>query len=199
MINGWVGSFAHLDELKVRVDTASFLARQHQPVQGVFLTHLHLDHVMGLRDVGSNAKIYIGPGDARRTEFLNLFMSGIYDRALEHKGPIHEIHFGGASSAPFDGLLDVFGDGTFWAIWVPGHTPGSIAYLARTPNGPVLLTGDACHTVWGWKNGVEPGTFSEDRARSAESLAKLEALVARHPKIDVRLGHQTLDREVAKR
>lgn len=90
----------------------------------------------------------------------------------------------------FDGLLDVFGDQTFWAIHVPGHTAGSTAYLARTTTGPVLLTGDACHTIWGWEHGVEPGSFSSDRAQSASSLARLRRFVAKHPTMDVRVGHQ---------
>jgi glyoxylase-like metal-dependent hydrolase (beta-lactamase superfamily II) len=92
----------------------------------------------------------------------------------------------------FAGVSDVLGDGSLWGIWVPGHTPGSVAFLARTPGGPVLLTGDACHTAWGWKNGVAPGTFSDDVEGSADSLARLEAFVARHPKVEVRLGHQEL-------
>ena len=37
---------------------------------------------------------------------------------------------------------------------------------------------------------VEPGTFSADRPRIKESLARLRRFVARHPHIDVRLGHQ---------
>ena len=68
--------------------------------------------------------------------------------------------------------------------------PGSTAYLLRTPRGPVLLTGDACHTRWGWDHQVEPGSFSSDVPRSAESLARLERLVAEHPGVEVRLGHQ---------
>jgi glyoxylase-like metal-dependent hydrolase (beta-lactamase superfamily II) len=86
----------------------------------------------------------------------------------------------------------VFGDGSLFALHVPGHTRGSLAFLARTPRGPVLLVGDACHTAWGWKNGVEPGEFSTDGPRSAESLARLLDLARRHPSIDVRLGHQPL-------
>jgi len=86
----------------------------------------------------------------------------------------------------------VFNDGSLWALHVPGHTPGSTAYLARTGKGPVLLVGDACHTSWGWEHSVEPGTFSSDQPRSAESLRSLSELVKRHPSIDVRLGHQPL-------
>lgn len=54
----------------------------------------------------------------------------------------------------------------------------------------MLLTGDACHTKWGWDNGVEPGSFSADRPRSVQSLAALQQLAARHPTMAVRLGHQ---------
>ena len=90
----------------------------------------------------------------------------------------------------FAGVLDIFNDRSVWALRVPGHTPGCTAYLVRTPDGPVLLVGDACHTAWGWENGVEPGSFSHDKPASAKSLAMLQALVERHPEIDVRLGHQ---------
>lgn len=97
----------------------------------------------------------------------------------------------------FAGVVDVLGDQSVFAISVPGHTPGSTAYLARTPNGPVLMVGDACHTAWGWENGVEPGSFSSDRPKSRESLNRLRAFAARHPALDVRLGHQPLPRRDA--
>jgi N-acyl homoserine lactone hydrolase len=189
LIHGWMGGMAHLDQLRVDRDMASVLASTG-PVQGVFLTHLHLDHVLGLRDVPASAPVYVGAGDARDRSFMNLFEGGVYDDALSGKGPLREIRFDADPDARFEGLLDVFGDGSLWAISVPGHTPGSMAFLARTPHGPVLLTGDACHTAWGWEHGVGPGTFSDDVAKSAGSLARLEALVARHPGVEVRLGHQ---------
>jgi len=53
----------------------------------------------------------------------------------------------------------------------------------RTPDGPVLLTGDVCHTRWGWDNGVEPGTFLAEREPSLDSLNKLRALSNRHTDI----------------
>jgi hypothetical protein len=62
----------------------------------------------------------------------------------------------------------------------------------RTPGGPILLVGDASHTAWGWRHGVEPGTFSSDQPRSADSLRRLRVLVERHPAIDVRFGHEPI-------
>jgi N-acyl homoserine lactone hydrolase len=197
VISGFLGSMAHVDRLKVRRDMASLLANEHGPVQGVFLTHLHADHVLGLRDVPRSTPIYVGAGDAEDSSFMNVFMRSVYNTALEGKGALREIHFAPDPDGTFRGLLDVFGDGSLWAISVPGHTPGSIALLARTPTGPVLLTGDACHTAWGWQNGVGPGTFSDDVRASADSLSRLQRFVARHPAIDVRLGHQELPRRAA--
>jgi N-acyl homoserine lactone hydrolase len=180
-----VSQVLHIEKIKVRTDTASWIASHEKPA-GVLLTHLHTDHVSGMRDVPNDVPVYTGPGEARGRTTLNWFVQPITDAALEGKGPLRELRFGA------DGVLDLFGDGTVWAIWVPGHTEGSVAYVARTPKGPVLMTGDACHTAWGWKNGVEPGTFSENRPESKKSLERLEQLAARHPTMDVRLGHQSL-------
>jgi N-acyl homoserine lactone hydrolase len=194
VIRGMTSGLAHLDKMTTRTLTGDYLAgaARGEAVRGVFLTHLHLDHVLGLRDVPASAPVVVGPGDARERSFENVFVSGIFDESLEGKGPLEEWSFRPDPRGAFEGLLDVFGDGSFWAVSVPGHTPGSTAYVARTPSGPVLLTGDACHTAWGWEHGVPPGSFSSDKARSAVSLAALKALAARHPSLDVRLGHQPL-------
>jgi N-acyl homoserine lactone hydrolase len=192
---GLVASVAQLDTLKVRVDTRSWLARQHEPLAGVLLTHLHLDHVLGLPDVPHGTPIYTGAGEAQATSFENLFVQGTTNEELRGHAPLREWQFPHASAAApaidgFAGVLDVFGDGTLWALSVPGHTPGSTAYLARSTRGPVLFTGDACHTTWGWQHAVEPGTFSSDQPRSRQSLHALLELAERHPSLDVRLGHQ---------
>ena len=92
---------------------------------------------------------------------------------------------------PFDIL-----DGALTVSQAYSYFPSGTVHMVIVDPGvgtarrPVLMTGDACHTVWGWDNGVEPGSFSEDKPASARSLAALQALVKRHPSIDVRLGHQ---------
>lgn len=196
-VHGIVASFIHVDKMRFRTDTAGWIAHQKQPIAGVLLTHLHADHISGLRDVPSSAVVYAGPGETAERSFQNLFVRGVTDAALAGKGPLRELRFAPDPSGAFEGVLDVLGDGSLWALWVPGHTPGSTAYLARTANGPVLMVGDACHTAWGWEHGVEPGEFSHDKPRSAESLARLRRFVARHPRIDVRLGHQVLPQRAA--
>ena len=188
---GWlVRKFMHPEKMVLRADTASVIARQPKPLAGVLLTHLHLDHVSGMRDVPRGTPIFAGPGETRDRDFLFMFSKGTIDAQLEGQDAIQELAYTKDPSGRFPGVLDLFGDGSVFALWVPGHTPGSTAYVVRTPRGPVLLLGDSCHTRWGWEHDVEPGTFSSDRDRSRASLQALHALASRHPSMTVRFGHQ---------
>ena len=189
---GLVASQMHLEKMTIHAPLGEWLAAHAEPVRGVFLTHLHADHVTGMPDVPAGTPVYLGPGETTRG-FLEMFVRPSLDRALAGKPPLSVWPMAGgagAAGAGFEGVVDVFGDRTVWALWVPGHTPGSTAYVVRTPQGPVLLAGDACHTRWGWEHDVEPGTFSRDVPRSVESLARLRKLAAEHPGMAVRLGHQ---------
>ena len=190
VIRGLAARLAKADKIKRRIDTKTWLDQHGQPtIAGVFLTHLHVDHIAGMRDVPDGTPVFVGSGEASARSFGNLFVAPIVDRALENK-PLSALSFSPDLDGAFDGLIDVFGDGSFWAIYVPGHTAGSTAYLARTDKGSVLFTGDACHTAWGWDHGVEPGSFSSDLKASALSLENLRRFAAKHPTMDVRLGHQ---------
>ena len=176
--------------LVVREPLSDYLDRQPDRLRGVFLTHLHLDHVMGLPDVDDGVPVYVGPGETTESNWQYLLTRSSVDGHLAGKHALRELRFAEEDGAALRAVSDVFGDGSLWAIWVPGHTRGSVAYLARTASGPVLLTGDACHTRWGWEHGVEPGDFSRDGPRSAASLAQLQNLVRQYPNMQVRVGHQ---------
>jgi glyoxylase-like metal-dependent hydrolase (beta-lactamase superfamily II) len=189
-MRGLIAREMHREKMDFAKPLGDWLAAQHEPLRGVFFTHLHLDHVSGAPDLPKSTALYAGPGETTARGFMNVFTQGTVDRALSGLPPVGEWRYQPDADGRFAGVLDVFGDGSFWAIWTPGHTPGSTAYLARTAKGPVLFTGDTSHTRWGWENGVEPGEFTADHEKNKESLARLRKLVEEHPAIDVRLGHQ---------
>lgn len=191
-IQGLVASELHVEKMKFEKPLGDWLAEHPEPVAGVFFTHLHLDHVSGAPDLPKATPLYAGPGETKDRAFLNLFIRGNVNRSLAGLPPLSEWAFTPDADGRFAGVVDVFGDGSFYALWTPGHTPGSTAYLARTPRGPVLFTGDTSHTAWGWEHDVEPGDFTGDQKGNAKSLAVLRALVKEHPSISVRLGHQRL-------
>ncbi|HKU40213.1 MAG TPA: MBL fold metallo-hydrolase [Polyangiales bacterium] len=191
-LSGMLAKGFGVERMKPRLPLGDYLNATQEPLRGVLLTHLHADHISGTADVPHTVPIYVGKGEAHERGFLNIVVQSLSDRLLADQLPLRELSFAPDKAQRFKGLLDLFGDRSLWAIYVPGHTIGSIAYLARTTRGPVLMTGDTCHTVWGWQNDVEPGTFTADREANKASLARLRKLVAEHPSISVRLGHQAL-------
>ncbi|HET9452044.1 MAG TPA: MBL fold metallo-hydrolase [Aggregicoccus sp.] len=191
-VRGRIARELHVEKMDFAQPLGDWLAKEATPVAGVFFTHLHLDHVSGAPDLARGTPIYAGPGETRSRAFLHLLTRSSIDRALEGLPPVSEWGFTPDPDGRFAGVVDVFGDGSLFALWTPGHSAGSTAYLARTPTGPVLFTGDTSHTAWGWEHDVEPGEFTGDHALNAKSLATLRTLVKEHPAISVRLGHQAL-------
>jgi glyoxylase-like metal-dependent hydrolase (beta-lactamase superfamily II) len=190
VVRGLVASAMDVEHKVVLKQSLGAYLDQHGAPAGVFLTHLHLDHVLGMPDVPKGTPIFTGPGETKPTSMQNMIIGSTMERALEGHAALQEWQFTPDAGGRFDGVVDVFGDGSLWALWVPGHTPGSTAYLARTAQGAVLFTGDASHTRWGWDHDVEPGTYSGEAEQGAASFAKLRAFVKAHPRIDVRVGHQ---------
>ncbi|MFZ6744825.1 MBL fold metallo-hydrolase [Undibacterium sp. JH2W] len=185
-----VRKFMHLEKMQLKTNTAEVVQGLHSKLSGVFFTHLHLDHVSGMPDIPADVPLYIGQDEASHKDAINLFVHGSTNALLKGKHSLQVWSFADDPQNQFEGIFDIFSDGSVFAISVPGHTAGSVAYLIRTTSGPVLLTGDTCHTRWGWENTVEPGDFTRDNKHNLENLKKLKQLVARHPLIQVRFGHQ---------
>lgn len=172
--------------------TGAWLA-QHPPaeVEGVFVTHLHFDHIGGVIDLAPETPVYVGPDEASQRHVLYRALGPTIDNILEARQPLRELRFEPDASGRFAGVLDLFGDGSLWALRVPGHTAGSTAFLVRTTDGPKLIVGDAVHLRGGWLDNIPQETLY-DRAAAIQATAVLQLLAQEHPEIEVFLGHQPL-------
>lgn len=181
-----------LAEMAVRIDRslADWLAGEAAPA-AVFLTHLHFDHVGGVIDLDPAVPIYLGPGDARESHRMNGLLGHPIDAILRGRAPLREWAFAPDPDGRFAGVLDIFGDGSVWALHSPGHSPGSTAYLVNAVDGPKLVVGDAVSTRLGWDDAMPqpvPDRAGADAERSADRLRRF---AADHPAIEVFLGHQS--------
>lgn len=190
-VSSIVASQMNLGEMKIHTTSKEWLQKESKKVEGIFITHLHLDHILGTRDFPVGTTVYTGqnePGDSR---FLHLFVQGSTDSLLGYDTILSELNFFGKDNAPIK-FLDFFGDQSFYIVSVPGHTEGSIAFLIKSTNGVQLVTGDTCHTSWGWLNNVTPGGYTKDLERNKTSLDLLQSVATKFPKIIIHPGHQSI-------
>ena len=167
-------------------DLSAQLARLSVHPRAVFFTHLHPDHTGGVPALDPQTEFIFGkvePGFLARAAVANHFAG---------KSKFSSLDFSTAPvMAPFGASIDLFGDGSLWAISVPGHTDDDIAYLINGPR-PVLLTGDASHFEWAFKNGVAPRGWNQaGTARAYLSLAQLRDFARSYPNVRLVYGHES--------
>jgi len=124
------------------------------------ISHSHADHT-GQAELFPTARLIIGKAD--------------FDAMKGKEDPFGPWRKAGASVTTTEGNLDVFGDGTVVAYFLPGHTPGHMALLVRLKSGPVLLSGDVVHGHDTLALKAVP-TFNSDRAQSIASMERFEKL-----------------------
>ena len=184
-VNWIIEHYLHSDhQVKVKTSISSWL-QSHESIQGVLLTHMHLYTLLGLPEVPSLIPIYVGPGETDyNLGFSALALRGNYNSLLE---PFQDLQIWDYRSCgdEFEGVIDVFQDGSLFALWLPGYSPGNTVYLARTHEGLVLVTGDTAHTAQSWQLDIPPGSFAYDMDKAEDSFHKLKSFVSNYPDIKV--------------
>lgn len=144
-------------------------------VRTIIITHFHADHVAGLREfprariIANGAALRAVRGMSERQAihsgiFTELLPAGIDGRVV----PLEDRPLGDTgceTGRGIDGVLgaghDVFGDGSYWAIPLPGHALGHFGLLWRTSSGPTLYATDA---AWSLRALSEDRTSALSRA-----------------------------------
>ncbi|MBN2434568.1 MAG: MBL fold metallo-hydrolase [Spirochaetes bacterium] len=157
-----------------------------EKLKGVFFTHLHFDHTSGLSsfprplllvagadEFSPNIPVLLKPGHFRKSDIL-------YRIAFDQKY---------ASDSSIGRVVDIFGDGSIWAIWTPGHSKGHISYLVNTCDGPVLVAGDALMNYHSIKYGCGPGKCFDGVDKAQATIDRLISFIKKNPQVRVLAGH----------
>jgi N-acyl homoserine lactone hydrolase len=140
------------------------------------ISHSHADHT-GQAALFPASRLIIGKAD--------------FDSTKGQDDPFGPWRKAGARVTTTEADLDIFGDGSVVAYFLPGHTPGHMALLVRLKSGPVLLSGDVVHGHDTLDLKAVP-TFNSDRADSIASMERFERL-ARETGAKVIIQHELQD------
>jgi len=154
-------------------------------VKGIVFTHLHIDHVDGLRDLcprlEQSVKVFM---TGAQLDTWTLFTAEGKD-VVEHGGCTERVRIGGGNLIPLEGFPGV------GVIAAAGHTPGSqiIVAAVRDAAGGVrryVFSGDVTNTIDGVRGDLSKPLFyrlvivPEDDDRLGELRRYLHALEETH-------------------
>jgi glyoxylase-like metal-dependent hydrolase (beta-lactamase superfamily II) len=164
---------------------AAILEQEQIQLQGVWLTHLHMDHTAGIVDLPKDIPYVAGKGE--RYVNFRFFMQTEHLAGVEK---LYEIDFdAGIDLAPLGKGVDVYGDGSLWAISSSGHSAGHVIFLVNGIDEQVLVTGDACNDAYQFDMGIGPGTYSSDLEAAQEVLEQIIEFKELYPEVKLVFGH----------
>ena len=164
---------------------AAVLNRESIQLEGVFLTHLHMDHTAGIVDLPKDIPYVVGENE--RYANFRFFMQNDHLAGMD---ALYEIDFSeGVDLSPLGKAVDLFGDGSLWAISSSGHSAGHVMYFINGIEDSVLYTGDACNDDYQFETGIGPGFYSSDLEGAQEVLEQIIAFKEQYPEVTLVFGH----------
>jgi len=163
------------------------LEKRNIDLKGVFCTHFH-EHQGGAPALSNDLPFIYGKGE----KDFNFFPLA-YATLLKGKNDISAINFELAEEMPILGkAVDVFGDGSFWAISTPGHTEGHVSYFVNGLKGKYMITGDLCMCFKSFELGVESGrSYAKNPTKNKESFLKVKKFIETYPQVKPVFGHES--------
>lgn len=152
----------------------------------VVLSHLHFDHTGGMK-LFPHARFYAGEGEFAYARNPDAHTCGLY--RLHELDAVRDFDWVEVSEQG----LDMFGDGSVVLLFLPGHSPGSLALQVRLPSRTMILSGDVAHARYGYDTAT-PFLYDSDSVQAVESLKELKRLAERDD-TELWIGHDPDDWE----
>ena len=180
-----------------------------EQVRLIVLSHLHGDHVAGLRDF-PEARVVVGdgalaPGWRHRSAWADTrhgFVPALLPDDIDRRRlPLSDLPVGptGLGGRLRNGH-DLFGDRSAFVLPLPGHTDGHLGlWLPHAGEGGVLLVGDAVWNERAFTHAELPlPPLRGDRVRYERTVAELARLHRARPEVLIVPSHCTRSIERAR-
>ncbi|WP_225048618.1 N-acyl homoserine lactonase family protein [Lacticaseibacillus kribbianus] len=137
------------------------LGYRPQDLDYVLLSHLHCDHVSGLKHVAAAKHILVSEPEWRVANRLPLVYLPHEWRGVN----VQTYRYAQARVGPTGEAYDVFGDDRVLQVHTAGHATGMSATLARGGDGRyVLLAADVGYANRSWEEMLTPGICTNRKA-----------------------------------
>ena len=160
-------------------------------VRWAVLSHLHQDHIGGLRELG-RAQIIASAAEWASLNRPDAALQGLMRRHIDLPGLSWKLlEFPVGQDEPlgqFSSTHDLFGDGSLVLIPTPGHTPGSVSLLVRRDGKPpLLMVGDVTYDQDLLRRERIPGIGK--RKALLDTTRAINSLRAIHPDLVILPAH----------
>ncbi|GKU80032.1 N-acyl homoserine lactonase family protein [Paenibacillus sp. L3-i20] len=131
----------------------------------VLLSHLHVDHVSGIKDLIDSSKFLTSA-----IEWKSANKDVGYNRSMWQDVPIQTFEMETIPFGPYNKGIDLFQEGTVYLVFTPGHSKGLFSVMVKTDGGWVLIVSDVAYAERSWKESIIPGITSnaEEALRSLQ-------------------------------
>lgn len=165
------------------LDKLNNLGMKSNDIDFVLLTHLHSDHVSGLKHVQDAKKILTSQIEWKAANKQIGYIKSMWEGVPIDTFELENIRYG-----PCKKGLDLFGDGTFYLVHTPGHSDGMFSILIKIDDKWLLLASDVGYAKKSWEEMILPGVTT-NKAKAKKSLEWIKHFSEREDCLKVIVNH----------